>query len=169
MDLRRWYEAIAAEFAMTVRTNPILSQLHPGRGMALSDLFDEGHEEALMDNMNERPSLCYNKSAVGNRISLQLIGLKSNQAALGAVVTLQQGNVKHDKEVHGGDGYISQSDLRLHFDLGKSDRAEKISFAGPAAQWRQSLILLRTSTPWCAKVPALTRARLGESVRCGSK
>ena len=56
MDLRRWYEAIAAEFAMTVRTNPILSQLHPGRGMALSDLFDEGHEEALMDNMNERPS-----------------------------------------------------------------------------------------------------------------
>ena len=58
----------------------------------------------MVDNMNERPSLYYNKSAVGNRISLQLIGLKSNQAALGAVVTLQQGNDKDEREVHSGDG-----------------------------------------------------------------
>ena len=50
----------------------------------------------MVDNMNERPSLYYNKSAVGNRISLQLIGLKSNQAALGAVVTLQQGNERRE-------------------------------------------------------------------------
>ena len=34
MDLRRWHETVAAEFAMTVRTNPILSEFHSGRGMA---------------------------------------------------------------------------------------------------------------------------------------
>jgi hypothetical protein len=38
MDLRRWHETIAAEFAMTVRRNPTLSELHSCRGMALSDL-----------------------------------------------------------------------------------------------------------------------------------
>jgi enediyne biosynthesis protein E4 len=47
------------------------------------------------------------------------------------MVTLQQGNDKQEKEVRSGDGYISQSDLRLHFGLGKSDRAEKIIIRWP--------------------------------------
>jgi hypothetical protein len=38
MDLRRWHETIAAEFAMTVRTNPIPNELPGrGRGMALTN------------------------------------------------------------------------------------------------------------------------------------
>jgi enediyne biosynthesis protein E4 len=117
---------------ITATAGPTLSDLHSGRGMALGDLFNDGHEEALVNNMNERPSLYYNTSAVGNWISLQLIGVKSNHAALGAMVTLQQGNDKHEKEVRSGDGYISQSDLRLHFGLGKSNRAEKIIIRWPS-------------------------------------
>jgi enediyne biosynthesis protein E4 len=58
--------------------------------------------------------------------------VKSNRAALGAVVTLEQGSDKHEKEVRSGDGYISQSDLRLHFGLGKSPRAEKIVIRWPS-------------------------------------
>ena len=108
MDLRRWHETIAAEFAMTVRTNPILSELHSGRGMTLGDLFNEGQEGALVvDNMNERPSLYYNKSAVGNRISLQLIGLKSNQAAwrppmMRAVEVVKSYVFRHEPESRNG-------------------------------------------------------------------
>jgi hypothetical protein len=66
-------------------------------------------------------------------------------------------------------GYISHSDLQLLFSLGKSDRVEKIFIRWPGWLWRQSLILLRTSTPLCEEVLALRRARLGESVQCGSK
>src|ERR1700688_1108149 len=108
-----------------------LSEPHSGRGMALGDLFNDGHQEALVNNMNEKPSLYYNTSPIRNWISLQLVGVKSNRAALGAVVTLEQGGDKHQKEVRSGDGYISQSDLRLHFGLGKSDRAEKIEIRWP--------------------------------------
>jgi hypothetical protein len=47
-------------------------------------------------------------------------------------VTLEQGNDKREEEVRSGDGYISQSDLRLHFGLGKSPRAEKVVIRWPS-------------------------------------
>jgi hypothetical protein len=105
---------------------------HSGRGMALGDLFNDGHQEALVNNMNERPSLYYNTAPIGSWISLQLVGVKSNRAALGAEVTLEKGNDKREQEVRSGDGYISQSDLRLHFGLGKSAKAEKILIRWPS-------------------------------------
>ena len=122
---------------ITADAGLVLNEPHSGRGMALGDLFNDGHQEALVNNMNEKASLYYNTSPIGNWISLQLVGVKSNRAALGALVTLEQGssnreNDKHEKEVRSGDGYISQSDLRLHFGLGKSSRAEKIMIRWPS-------------------------------------
>ncbi len=117
---------------ITADAGSVLSEPHSGRGMALADLFNDGHQEALVNNMNERASLYYNTLPIGNWISLQLVGVKSNRAALGAVVTLEQGSDKHEKEVRSGDGYISQSDLRLHFGLGRSPRAEKIVIRWPS-------------------------------------
>ena len=117
---------------ITADAGSVLSEPHSSRGLALADLFNDGHQEALVNNMNERPSLYYNTAPIGNWISLQLVGVKSNRAALGAVVTLEQGSDKHEKEVRSGDGYISQSDLRLHCGLGKSSKAEKIVIRWPS-------------------------------------
>jgi hypothetical protein len=100
--------------------------------MALGDLFNDGHQEALVNNMNERPSLYYNTAPVGNWINLQLVGVKSNRAALGAAVTLEQGGDRYEKEVRSGDGYISQSDLPLHFGLGSASKAEKVVIRWPS-------------------------------------
>jgi hypothetical protein len=117
---------------ITGEAGSVLSQPHSGRGMALGDLFNDGHEEALVNNMNETPSLYYNTAPIGNWISLQLVGVKSNRAGLGTVVTIEQGSDKHEKEVRSGDGFISQSDLRLHFGLGKSSKAEKVVIRWPS-------------------------------------
>jgi hypothetical protein len=86
----------------------------------------------VVNNMNEPPSLYRNTDAVGNFISLQLVGVKSNRAALGAAATLEQGSDKREQEVRSGGGFISQSDLRLHFGLGKAERAEKIVIRWPS-------------------------------------
>ncbi len=117
---------------ITTEAGPALSEMHSGRGLALGDLFNDGHEEALVNNMNEKPSLYYNTKPVGNFISLQLIGVKSNRAAIGAVVTLESGNSKYAQEVRSGGGFISQSDLRLHFGLGEAASAEKIVIHWPS-------------------------------------
>jgi enediyne biosynthesis protein E4 len=117
---------------ITADSGPALSTYHSARGMALGDLFNDGHEEALVNNMNEKPSLYYNSAPLGNFISLQLLGVKSNRAGIGAVLTLVQGNDRRDKEVRSGEGFISQNDLRVHFGLGKSARAEKIVVRWPS-------------------------------------
>ena len=119
---------------ITADAGSVLSELHSGRGMALGDLFNDGRQEALVNNMNETPSLYYNTAPIGNWISLQLVGVKSNRAALGALVTLVQGGDKYAKEVRSGDGFISQSDLRLHFGLGASSQAEKVVIRWPSGQ-----------------------------------
>ncbi len=127
-----YYNLHDGKFAnITAQAGDTLSELHSARGMALGDLFNNGHEEALVNNMNETPSLYYNMAPVGNFISLQLIGVKSNRAALGAQVTLEQDSDKHEKEVRSGDGFISQSDLRVHFGLGKAAKAERIVIRWP--------------------------------------
>ncbi len=127
-----YYNLHDGKFAnITAQAGETLSELHSGRGMALGDLFNNGHEGALVNNMNETPSLYYNTAPVGNFISLQLIGVKSNRAALGARVTFEQDGDKHEKEVRSGDGFISQSDLRVHFGLGKAAKAEKIVIRWP--------------------------------------
>jgi hypothetical protein len=117
---------------VTMQAGTAMLELHSGRGMATGDLFNDGHEEALVNNMNEVPSLYYNVSPVGNFISLQLIGITSNRAALGAVVTLEQDGGKREQEVRSGGSFISQNDLRLHFGLGKATRAQKVVVRWPS-------------------------------------
>ena len=117
---------------ITTDAGSVLSENHSGRGLALGDLFNDGHQEALVNNMNEKPSLYYNTAPTENWITLRLVGVKSNRAALGASATLQQGNDKRQQEVRSGDGYISQSDLRLHFGLGQSAKADKLVIRWPS-------------------------------------
>jgi hypothetical protein len=117
---------------ITAQAGAVLNENHSGRGMALGDLFNNGREEAIVNNMNEPPSLYYNTAPTGNFISLHLMGVKSNRAALGAVLALEQGADKRVKEVRSGDGYISQSDLRVHFGLGKATKAERIVIRWPS-------------------------------------
>jgi enediyne biosynthesis protein E4 len=116
---------------ITAQSGAAVSELHSGRGLALGDLFNDGRVEALVNNMNDTPSLYRNSKPVGNFISLQLVGTKSNRAALGASVTLQQGSDRRTQEVRSGGGFISQNDLRLHFGLGQAERAEKIVIRWP--------------------------------------
>jgi len=129
-----YYNLRDGSFAnITAEVGQAVLEPHSARGMALGDLFNDGHEEAVVNNMNEPPSLYYNTAPVENFLSLQLIGGKSNRAALGAVVSLEQSNGdRHVKEVRSGDGYISQSDLRLHFGLGTAARADRVVIRWPS-------------------------------------
>jgi enediyne biosynthesis protein E4 len=50
---------------------------------------------------------------------------------LGAQVTLKQNGGTYQKEIRSGDSFISQSDLRIHFGLGKAEKAEKVVIRWP--------------------------------------
>jgi hypothetical protein len=106
-------------------------------GVAAADFNNDGSVEILVNNSHDRPSLLKNlgernSGDQGNWILLKLKGTKSNRDAIGARVTVRVGDHQQVQEVRSGGGYISQSDFRLHFGLGKASKADAIEIRWPS-------------------------------------
>jgi len=102
------------------------------RGVAFGDVNNDGLIDVLVLNVGEPPTLLLNTTKNSNhRVLFQLIGKKSNRAAIGARVTVTSGGLKSINEVKGGSSYLSQSDLRLHFGLGTSEKMESVEIRWP--------------------------------------
>ncbi|MGH9490682.1 MAG: CRTAC1 family protein [Terriglobales bacterium] len=146
---------------ITAQAGAALSRHMSARGLAVGDLFNDGRLEVVVNNMNQRPSLYENLGPVGNFINLHLVGVKSNRAALGAEVMLYQDGLKTMQEVRSGGGFISQSDLRIQFGLGRDTVANKIVIHWPSGivDTLRNLPADRFYTVYEGKgiIPALTR------------
>ena len=95
------------------------------RGCALGDFDNDGDLDVLVNCTNDVPQLLRCDEASGNNwIKLKLIGVKSNRSAIGARVYCTTGAHRQMDEVRSGGSYISQSDFRIHFGLGKAAQAE---------------------------------------------
>jgi hypothetical protein len=64
--------------------------------------------------------------------SFELAGTKSNRMAIGARLKLVAGGITQTDEIHSGGSYISQSDLRVHFGLGKSTKIDSLEIRWPS-------------------------------------
>ena len=103
------------------------------RGAAFGDFDNDGDEDLLVMNMNERPSLLRNDyQGTNGWLSLRLIGTRSNRAAIGAVVTVTAGGVRQSRAVVSQASYYSHDDLRLHFGLGTAKAAERVEIRWPS-------------------------------------
>ncbi|MGD0790257.1 MAG: CRTAC1 family protein [Terriglobales bacterium] len=101
-------------------------------GVAAADFDNDGAVEILVNNSHDRPSLLKNLGEHGNWILLKLEGTKSNRDAIGARVTVGVGDHQQTQEIRSGGGYISQSDFRLHFGLGKATKADAVEIRWPS-------------------------------------
>ena len=101
-------------------------------GVAAADFDNDGAVEILVNNSHDPPSLLKNNGEHGSWLSLKLVGTKSNRDAIGARVTVSAEGHQQLQEVCSGGGYISQSDLRLHFGLGKATKAETVEVKWPS-------------------------------------
>jgi len=96
------------------------------RGMAIGDLFNDGHLEAVVENLTGQPMILRPEGGPANHwISFQLQGVRCNRLALNARVHLTAGNLAQLGEVLSGGSYLSQNDLRLHFGLADHDRVDQ--------------------------------------------
>src|SRR5206468_1225680 len=102
---------------------------------AFGDYDNDGDIDAVVLNMNDAPSLLRNDGGnAKNWIKIKLIGTKCNRTAIGARVRVTTGMHIQMDEVHSGSSVMSQSDLRLHFGLGKSQTADLIEVKWPTTQ-----------------------------------
>ena len=112
-----------------------ISERFSSRGAAFGDYDNDGDIDALILNMNDLPSLLRNDGGnAKNWIKIKLIGTKCNRTAIGVRVRVTTGPHIQMDEVHSGSSVMSQSDLRLHFGLGKSQVVDLIEVKWPTTQ-----------------------------------
>jgi hypothetical protein len=102
------------------------------RGVAVGDLFNDGRVEAVVENLVGGPMILRPEGGPKNHwVSFQLQGVKCNRLALNAKVRAIAGDLVQTGEVLSGGSYLSQSDLRLHFGLGKHASLDRVEVDWP--------------------------------------
>ena len=120
---------------VSAQMGPGISERFSSRGAAFGDYDNDGDIDALVLNMNDVPSLLRNDGGnQQNWIKIKLIGTHCNRTAIGARVRVVTGKHAQLDEVHSGTSVMSQSDLRLHFGLGKVATVDLIEVKWPTTQ-----------------------------------
>jgi len=106
-----------------------------GRGAAWGDLDNDGSPDLLIMSNNGKAALLHNENHTGNGwIRLKLVGTTSNRDAYGARVRVTVGRETQTQEVHSGSSYLSASDRRLLFGLGKAMQADRVEIRWPSGR-----------------------------------
>jgi enediyne biosynthesis protein E4 len=104
-----------------------------GRGAAFADFDNDGFVDIVVANNGDVPLLLHNSGGNGNHfLNFKLVGTKSNRDAMGARIRVLSGGISQIREIAGGGSYLSQSDLRATFGLGKAAHAETVEIKWPS-------------------------------------
>jgi len=107
----------------------------PSRGAAFGDLDNDGRIDVVVENIDGKPMVLHNQGNDHNHwITLQLMGTRSNRAAIGAKVKAVAGTLVLVDEVHSGGSYLSQNDPRIHFGLGDSSHLDRVEIRWPGGK-----------------------------------
>jgi hypothetical protein len=106
-----------------------------GRGCATVDYDNDGRVDLLVTAIGDRPFLMHNRTPSENHwLALDLQGTRSNRDGFGAKVKLlAQGNT-YSAEARCAFGFLTQSDRRLHFGLGRAASVERLEIRWPSRQ-----------------------------------
>ncbi|PYT22207.1 MAG: RNA-binding protein [Acidobacteria bacterium] len=96
-----------------------------GRGLAIGDFDNDGDLDVAVNCVNDFPQLLRCDSSLRNHwLKVKCVGTRSNRSAIGTrVYCITADGRRRMDEVRSGGSYFSQSDLRLHFGLGQSEKA----------------------------------------------
>jgi len=111
-----------------------LADVIPARGAAFGDLFNDGHIDVVINNLDSTPTLLRNVVKNGNHwVGFHLIGgPKSPRDAIGAKVFVTAAGFRQRAEVFSGGSYGSNSDPRVHFGLGSVSKVDKVEIQWPS-------------------------------------
>jgi hypothetical protein len=102
------------------------------RGLAVGDLFHRGVLDLVIENLDGSPMILEPKPILSNHwVSFALEGAPTNRLALNARIRVTTGTLQQLQEVRSGGSYLSQSDLPLHFGIGKSRTLDQVEVLWP--------------------------------------
>lgn len=110
-------------------------QAHVGRGSARGDYDNDGDIDLLLSVQRAPARLLRNDGAnAHNWLTIELVG-RIHPDALGTRVAVTVGGQRQLRERQSGGSYLSSSDPRLHFGLGKATKA-RVEITWPSGQYR---------------------------------
>jgi enediyne biosynthesis protein E4 len=124
-----------------------LASINSSRGAAFGDLFNDGHIDVVLNNIDAGPTVLRNVVSNANHwLELKLIGssekaesekpstsnaYRSSRDAIGAKVFLTNGAIRQRADVVSGGSYASSSDPRIHFGLGTAAQVDRLEIVWP--------------------------------------
>jgi hypothetical protein len=103
------------------------------RGLAIGDLWNDGRQSVVINNMHAKPSLLVNTLRSPNHwVAFKTVGTRSNRDGIGAKITVHLGKRILVDEVRSGSSYISQNDMRVHFGLGQAAKMDAVQVRWPS-------------------------------------
>src|SRR6266436_2843812 len=131
-----------------ITTSSGTGEIHKGHGVAFADLDNDGHEELIEEVGGAVPGdrhalrLFHNPGNDNDWISLRLVGVKTNRAAIGTRIKLTVENQGDGQRTIfrtvGSGGSFGASPLQQHLGLGKAARIVNLEVWWPASNTRQN-------------------------------
>ncbi len=98
------------------------------RGIAVADYDEDGDMDVLVCRTNAAPQLLRNdQRGEGNWLLVDAVGADGRRPALNTVFTVEAGGQRWKREVRPHQSYLTTSDARVHFGIGKNDRIERVT------------------------------------------
>jgi len=118
---------------VSAESGAIFQKAWAARGMATGDLDNDGRLDAVVTTNDGPAYVLHNETATGNHwILLKLVGHQSNRDGIGAEVKAVTASGAQFATVTTTSSYLSASDKRLHFGLGKNEVVQQIQVRWPS-------------------------------------
>jgi enediyne biosynthesis protein E4 len=118
---------------VSAQSGRVFAQPWVARGLAIGDLDNDGRIDAVVTTNDGPVHVLHNQKQTQNHwLLLKLIGHRSNRDAIGAEVELVTATGSQFATVSTASSYLSASDKRVHFGLGKEGVASRVEIRWPS-------------------------------------